>query len=173
MRTFISIDLSIEVKNEIRKIQNSLPDFIGKKTEFENLHLTLKFLGEIDERKVDEVRKRLFSIKINDFDTEIDSIGIFSENFIRIVWLHIKGAEQLQKAIDDVLGDIFQPEARFMSHITIARVKNIKDKKEFLKELKKIKIPEIRFNVSSFNLKKSELSQKGPIYDIIEEFRLS
>lgn len=173
MRVFISIDLPNEIKKEIRKIQDILPEFAGKKTEFENLHLTLKFLGEVSENVISKIRENLRGIKTPDFETEIDGIGVFSEIFVKIVWIHLKGAEELQKLVDDKLEDIFQPEARFMSHITIARVKNIKDKKNFLNELKKIKIPKIRFNVNSFNLKKSELFQKGPIYKIIEEFRLS
>ena len=173
MRTFISIDLPKEVKKEIKNVQDSLPDFIGKKTEFENLHLTLKFLGELDERKVDEVRKRLFSVKIRGFDAEIDGIGAFSENFIRIVWLHLKGAEQLQEAIDEVLKDLFEKERRFMSHITIARIKKIKDKKEFLKKIKEMKTPRIKFKVRDFGFKKSELFPKGPVYEEIEKYALN
>ncbi len=45
MRCFISIDLPEKIIQEIKKIQEELPEFIGKKTETENLHLTLKFLG--------------------------------------------------------------------------------------------------------------------------------
>ena len=59
MRTFIAIDIPDSIKNEIIKIQNSLPEFIGKKTEKENLHLTLKFLGEIDEEKIELIKKEL------------------------------------------------------------------------------------------------------------------
>ena len=47
MRVFISINISEEIRKEIKKIQDFLPEFFGKKTELENLHLTLKFLGNI------------------------------------------------------------------------------------------------------------------------------
>ena len=47
MRTFIAVDIPENVKEEIIKIQDKLPEFVGKLTELENLHLTLKFLGEI------------------------------------------------------------------------------------------------------------------------------
>lgn len=173
MRAFISIDIAKEVKEEIKKIQDTLPDFIGKKTEFENLHLTLKFLGEINENKVMEVKKRLRDVKIPAFEGEIDDIGIFSESFIRIVWLHLRGAEELQKEIDDVLKGLFEKERRFMSHMTIARVKKIKDKEEFLEKIRKIKIPKIKFEIRGFKLKKSELFPQGPKYTILEEYSLS
>jgi len=168
MRTFISIDISEKIKKEILKIQEKLPEFAGKKTEFENLHLTLKFLGEIDDEKAKKVIEKLKEIKLKSFETKIDSIGVFSENFIRIVWLHLTNCEELQKEIDEKLKDLFEKEERFMGHLTIARVKKIDDKKKFLQELKKIKIPEINFVVKKFNLKKSMLTPDGPVYEDLE-----
>ena len=172
MRTFISIDMPEEIAREIKKIQDKLPEFFGKKTELENLHLTLKFLGEINEQKIEEVKNKLSEIKFNKFKTEIDSIGIFSEKFVRIVWLHLKSAENLQKEIDEKLKDLFEKEKRFMSHLTIARVKSLKDKEKFLEELKMIKIPKIKFVVDKFKLKKSVLTSAGPVYETLEEYGL-
>ena len=173
MRIFVSINLPEEVKKEIKEIQDKLPDFFGKKTETENLHLTLKFLGEIDEDKIEKVKNRLKEIRFNSFETEIKELGIFSEKFVRIVWLHVKNCEELQRKIDFALKDLFESEKRFMSHLTIARVKKIKDKREFLRKLKEIKIPEIKFKVDRFYLMKSELNSKGPVYNILEEFDLN
>ncbi len=68
MSCFISINIPEEISKEISKIQNELPNFMGKKTELENLHLTLKFLGEIDEKKVEEVRKKLNEVKFRKFN---------------------------------------------------------------------------------------------------------
>ena len=173
MRTFISIEIPEEVKKEIVKIQKSLPEFQGKLTEEENLHLTLKFLGEVDEEQIEKIKEKLREIKFNKFETEVDSIGVFSENFIKIVWLHMTNCEELQKQIDEALENMFEKEDRFMSHLTIARVKNIKDKKKFLEELKKMKIDKMKFSVSSFNLKNSILTKEKPVYEIIEEYSLN
>ena len=172
MRCFISINIPKQVAREIKKIQDKLPEFSGKKTELENFHLTLKFLSQIDEDKVEEVKKKLNEIKFEKFESEIDLIGVFSEKFIRIIWLHLANCDNLQKIVDEKLKDLFEPERRFMSHLTIARVKNIKDKKKFLEELKKVKIPKIKFNVNSFYLMKSELTSDGPRYEVIEEYFL-
>lgn len=173
MRTFISINISEEIRKEIKKIQDFLPEFSGKKTELENLHLTLKFLGEINIEKLEEVKERLREIKIEKFKTEIDEIGIFSPNFIRIVWLHMKDCNNLQKQIDNALINLFEPEKRFMGHLTIARIKKLKDKKEFLQELKKIKFGKIKFKVDKFYLMKSELTAEGPRYSVLEEYNLN
>lgn len=171
-RAFIAIVFPASVKKEIRKIQALLPEFNGKKTELENLHLTLKFLGEIDEKKIEEVKHRLEKVKLNSFDVEIGGVGVFSEKVIRIVWLHLKGAEELQKKIDDCLADLFEKENRFMSHITIARVKRVKEKKIFLDFLGSFKVKEVEFNISKFFLIKSELFPSGAKYSTLKEYDL-
>lgn len=170
MRTFISIDIPEELKKEIRKIQEKLPEFRGKFIEPENLHLTLKFLGEISEEKVEEIRRRLSEIKFRKFESEIDSIGVFSENFIKIVWLHLTNCDALQRDVDKKLDNLFKKEERFMSHLTIARVKAIRDKREFLKELRQMEVPKIKFIVQNFKLKKSILTKQGAIYETLEEY---
>lgn len=172
MRCFIAVDFPNEVKKEIKKIQDRLPDFIGKKTEIDNLHLTLKFLGEIDENKLEEVKKRLNEIKLKSFETKIDSIGVFSPSFIKIIWLHLINCNELQKQIDDKLSYLFKKEKRFMSHLTISRVKKVKSKNEFLKNLNKIKINNEKFNVNNFKLQKSTITSEGPKYETIEEYGL-
>ena len=172
MRVFISIDIPEKVKREIVKIQEKLPEFKGKKTEFENLHLTLKFLGEVDEEKIEKIREKLRKVNFKTFNAEIDSIGVFSKDFVRIIWLHLTNCDELQKEVDEKLGNLFEKEKRFMSHLTIARVKSVRNKKEFLDELKKIKILKMKFVVDKFELKESALMQRGPIYKTIEEYKL-
>lgn len=172
MRIFISIDVPEEVKKEIKKIQDELPKFFGKKIGAENLHLTLKFLGEVDEDKIKKVKERLKKINFSEFNAGIKWVGVFSEKFVRIIWLHLGNCEGLQKKIDESLADLFEKEKRFMSHLTIARVKKIEDGKEFLKRLKDMEIPKIEFVVRSFNLKKSILTGAGPVYETLENYDL-
>lgn len=169
MRTFIALEIPENIKEEIVKIQNKLPEFKGKKTEYENLHLTLKFLGEVNEENLSKIENKLKQIKLGSFEAEINSIGMFSD---RIVWVRIRNCEELQKEIDEKLKTLFEKEERFMGHLTIARIKEIKNRKKFLEEIKKIRIPKIEFNVKKFNLKKSKLTRNGPIYEDIEIYNL-
>lgn len=173
MRCFISIDLPNRIVEEIKQIQNKLPESIGKRTEPDNLHLTLKFLGEISEEKVKQVQEVLRKIKFKKFESEIDSIGVFSEKVIRIAWLHLTTCDLLQKEIDKALQKLgFKSEQRFMGHLTIFRVKNVKNKKEFLERLQKIKIPKIKFVVNNFKLKSSILKKECPVYEDVEVYNL-
>jgi 2'-5' RNA ligase len=175
IRTFIAIELPEEIKKEIQKISKNFEgEFIGKFTDPEKLHLTLKFLGEISEEQVEEVKKRFENFKFKKFEAVLDSVGVFSPKFVKILWAHISGEEmiELQKEIDDKLKDLFPMEERFMSHVTIARVKQLKDKIGFLKKLKKIKFEKKRFPVDRFFIKKSTLSEKGPVYEDLMEIQL-
>lgn len=173
-RCFIAIDFPDEVVKEIARAQGLLSGtkFTGKLTELENLHLTLKFLGEIDDEKIEEVKKRLSEIKFEPMKLKLGKIGTFSRPKGKddkgniIIWIKVEGGEiyALQKKIDSVLEGIFAKEERFMSHLTIARVKYVKDKKGFLEHINSIHVKPIEFGVSEFKLKKSELKPFGPAY---------
>lgn len=165
MRCFIAIDLPGQIRDEIERIQKQLPEFQGKITERENLHLTLKFLGEIPDEKVKEVKNILKKLKFKKFKAKIGTVGLFSESFIRILWIQLENCDELQKEIDESLKDLFKKEKRFMSHITIARVKSVRDKKIFLNSFKKLKTRPSEFEVGEIHFKESKLTPTGPIYN--------
>jgi len=201
IRCFIGIKFPNEIVEEVKKVQRELEKknlFYGKFTEPENLHLTLKFLGEISEDEVRKVRERLKGVaenflidnnsgfveasgeekitnsKPNSIQATLGKLGVFSEKFIRIVWIEVLGEKifELQKKIDESLKDLFKPEERFMSHLTIARVKKVKDRELFLEELKKIRVCDLKFNVDCFYLMRSELKSTGAEYFVIEKYEL-
>ena len=66
MRCFIGIDLSIEATKEIERLQRIIkPHIVGKITSSENLHLTLKFLGEIEDANLNEAKKNYLQLNTN------------------------------------------------------------------------------------------------------------
>ena len=172
MRLFVGFNFPEYVLKEIKKIQDKLPDFSGKSIKPENLHLTLKFLGEIDEKKIQEIKERLSKVNAYKINAEINSIGFFSKKFLRIVWLHVSNCSNLQKEIDLSLEGLFEKEKRFMSHVTIARVKSISDKDSFIRKIEILRIKKISFKVENFFLVESKLSPEGPEYRIIEKYNL-
>ena len=107
IRAFISVDIPDKIKKYIIKIQNSLPEFTGKKTEQENLHLTLKFLGEIDEKMLKKVKDRLNKIKFNKFESILGETGFFDNQKYGVIWIFLSNCNELQKQIDNVLEGSF------------------------------------------------------------------
>ena len=173
MRCFIGIDLSIATIKEIQKIQKKLkPNFIGRLTSSENLHLTLKFLGVIEDGVINDIKKKLSSIKHPPFELTLKDIGVFSQKFIKIIWVKVSDVP-LQPLVDNCLSDIFEPENRFMGHITIARVKSLADQNSFLQLINTTKVNEVSFMVRDFYLKESILTPNGPIYKDIARYKLS
>ena len=179
MRCFIAIDLPDDVKDYIF----SLEKFIGnelakiKWVAKKNLHLTLKFLGEIDEEKLKLVKEKLKNIKFGKFKVNLDKIGVFpNENYITVVWVGVKDDKnifELQKAIDSELLSLFSKEQKFQSHLTFGRVKFVKDKTNFLKKIKEIEVKNLPLEIKEFKLYKSELSKDGPKYTVLETYTLS
>ena len=177
-RCFIALDLPRNIINEMVGIQEIIKQkklFDGNLVDSENLHLTLKFLGEIDKEKIEEVKKRLKKINFKEFETRLGEIGVFSSKYsgyIKVLWVELKGGGlfELHKKIDEALTGLFEPEQRFMAHITLARIKRVYDKNGFLDYISKIKLPEIKFKVDKFYLKTSELFEAGAVYEDIESY---
>jgi 2'-5' RNA ligase len=177
-RCFIALELPKEIVSELVKVQSELKKenlFDGKYTEETNLHLTLKFLGSINTDMITNIRKKLKTIKMESFEAELANAGVFSETFVRIVWVILagNGVFELQKKVDDLLKDKYVPEERFMSHTTIARVKSTKEKERLVKVVKNLKIEKIKSKITSFALMKSTLKPEGAVYEVIERFKLS
>lgn len=178
MRCFLAIELPEEIREEIVRIQKQLPEAKFKLVEKENLHLTLKFLGELSDFQVNKVKEALTKVKFDGFKANLGTMGVFpSPSFVRVVWVSmepIKKVKELHHLIDITLEkERFRRDKVFESHITLARVKGVKNKEEFIKKLREIKIKPLEFSVESFVVKKSELTRKGPIYETIKEFKLS
>ena len=142
MRLFIAIEIPEEVKDYIGKIQEKISD--KDKIRLVNkgqIHLTLKFLGEVQPDKTEKVKEELKKIKFKPFSVYLDSAGVFpSESYIRVVWIGLKPENdilELQSNIDERLKELFKKEKDFKAHVTLARVKLIEDKKRFIEQLKK------------------------------------
>ena len=120
------------------------------------------------------MKKRLSEIKMDGFYCEIGEVGVFTKSFIKIIWIKLngKGIFNLQKEIDEKLSGLLEPEERFMSHLTIARVKHVSSKKDLLDYLKSIKPKKSKFYCNRFYLKKSELKPEGPVYEYLAEYKL-
>lgn len=176
MRLFIAIDLPEEAKDCIENIKQELKGIKGvKPVSKENIHLTLKFLGEVPDDKAEEIGKALEQVKFQPFNIAISKIGAFpNEKRISVLWVSAEPAEPLialKKDIDKALPR-FEDDHPFKTHITFARVKyiaNEADKNGMLDVLKR-QIEKKEFAVDKFRLYKSTLTPEGPVYEVVKGF---
>ena len=175
MRTFIAIDTPEEVQKHLKEIQEQINGNV-KLSLAKDFHLTLKFLGEVQEEKIPEIKEKLSKIKFNKFKTTLSKIGVFpSENHIRVVWVGLNPEEELIKLTTEINNELkeFKDDHKFHAHLTLARVKFVEDKAEFINKLKNIKIKQIEFEIDKFKLKKSTLTPQGAIYEDLGVFSSS
>lgn len=173
MRLFIAFGISKEAIEGLKKVQAKLVN--SKLTLVKEFHLTLKFLGDIKEDKVDEIKERLGRVKFEGFEACTNSLGVFpSIESIKVIWAGLEPKDKidvLQKKIEDSLKGMFAVDDKFHAHVTIARVKFIENKRQFKDSLDNIKLDKVKFRVDSFKLIKSTLLPAGPVYEVLEEYK--
>jgi len=187
MRTFIAIELPKEIKNSLSCLQEELKKQNAdvKWVDPSNIHLTLKFLGEIEDKKTDKLVGIMQEVAKNNpfFAMRICSLGAFPKiEFPRIIWVGIdkgdKETKKLAKDLEERLSglDIPKEERSFSSHITIARVKSNLNRIKLTEALKKLEDnwdrKSMEFLVAKITLFKSTLTPKGPIYEALKETTL-
>jgi len=193
MRTFIAIELSDEIRERLVQIESHLK-YAGadvKWVEKDNIHLSLKFLGEVSEEKNPEIKSILdqiskttgpFELSLN-LSKEVPGtffIGAFPNiDHPRVIWVGLnKGAEEsktLAERIDDELSKIgFQKESRpFAAHLTIGRVRSGKNREALSGKMKSYQFSAISCQlIESICLFQSTLTPKGPIYTKLHEMKL-
>lgn len=176
MRTFVALEISEEVRERLVRFQQRLLQGWAslKLVEPENLHLTLKFLGEVEEGRLGEVEEALRRgcSRASPFTMEVRGTGVFpSPQYVRVVWAGVgEGWERvssLQREVDRELGRLgFSRDTDFVPHLTLARVKRVKDRGEFLRAVEGGRREEFgRVEVREVHLKKSVLTPRGPLYE--------
>ncbi|KPJ74444.1 hypothetical protein AMJ52_00610 [candidate division TA06 bacterium DG_78] len=176
MRTFIAIEVPEKIRKEIDDVvtdekKRGLPI---KWVKCENLHITLKFLGEIDEYKKKEILPALQKLtnEVTPFHISLESIGCFpTPKNPRVVWVGvIQGKEKLCSIAQNVetalAGCGFKEEKRFHPHLTIGRIKKFCNVDEILER----QITSASFLVNSIVLFKSTLKPEGSIYEVLQKF---
>jgi len=187
MRAFIAIELPKEIKDYLGKLQNQLKTSGAdiKWVEPQNIHLTLKFLGEIDDvllAKINEIIQAAASGR-NEFYMRLTEVGAFpSISSPKVIWVGIDEGDKEVKGIaaelEENIAKIGMPkESRaFSSHITIGRSKSALNQVKLLQLLKELagKPAEenLRFAVKKIFLFKSTLTPKGPVYEILKNVNL-
>ena len=179
-RLFISMPVDNFILKKInKKLGNlNLPWDNIKIIKSENIHITLKFLGDTPLEKIPTIIEVLEEVskEFNSFILEVNQTAIFSKNNPRTLVLKFKKSTELNKLynkIEEILyseGISNKEQRHYQPHLTIARVRKHSEYKDF-KDFLHWKIGG-NSEVSHLELIESELTKTGPEYTILQTFNL-
>lgn len=180
IRSFVAFDIDNElVLKRFSDVQDTLTSTGAnlKLVKPQNIHITMRFLGNITSHIVDSIYQEMEKVSFNPFDVEIRGLGAFpSLNYARVVWAGIqKGADELANVSNQLEPSLrrlgFKPDPKgFSPHLTIARVRTGRNKNALIQCIKDLANYEFgTVEAECLRLKKSVLTPKGPIYSTLKE----
>jgi len=180
IRSFIAFDINSQsVLQRFTEVQNSLITTGAdlKLVEPSNIHITLRFLGDISPNTIDSIHESMKKVAFSAFDCEVHGLGVFPDlRYARVVWAGIrKGADELKNVFEQLEPNLrqlgFRPDSKgFSPHLTLARVKTGRNKAELTRCIQEL--ADFDFGIvraDCLRLKKSVLTPKGPIYSTLVE----
>lgn len=181
VRLFIAIDLNESCRKTLSSLQNPLTGVKGRLAIVDPslLHITLKFLGEVPEDQIPSIVSALKTISSPPYEIDIRGIASNNPRQPRVIWAEVEDggrSARLAGMIESILEPLgFPREQRpFRPHITLARVKAFHpDIPGQLKAISQSELPgSASMPVTSFLLKKSTLTPRGPFYETLAEVQL-
>ena len=187
MRTFIAIELPEEIETILSRIQDELKQTQAdvKWVKPENIHLTLKFLGEIEQDLVKQICSILQELAQKNciFSLFLSNLGVFPKpQYPRVIWIGVtnhQAVAEIAKDLEKQMIKIGLPaETRpFSTHITLGRVRSGLNRRALVEKIELLNnnlssSPQPEFKVPHLTLFKSTLTPRGPIYEIISSYPL-
>jgi 2'-5' RNA ligase len=181
IRSFLAFDIENDtVLNRLATAQRQLIQTEAdlKLVEPQNIHVTVRFLGNITPTMAEKIFEEMKKIQFIPFNVQITGLGAFpNPHYSRVVWAGITdGADQLKNVFSQLeprlRGLGLTPDHRgFSPHLTIARVRSGRNKAQLAKFITENANYEFgAINAKCLRLKKSDLTPRGPIYSTLKEF---
>ena len=179
-RLFVAIKILDYVTNNLLNVCRKLTDTHSefKWEQPEKVHITLKFIGEVEERIVTQIAQELNFIRnYNSFIFSVARFGFFFRNGEpRILWAGLKTDESIHKLVEElnIRLSIFSvpiEKRKFEPHLTLLRIKK-NPGNEFINKFKEHSFEDMTFKSNQIKLIKSELSHSGARYSNIKKYDL-
>ena len=176
-RLFLAIGLPPPIKQALAPLVSSLPDV--RWTPEEHLHLTLRFLGDVEEERIEMLTDRLNALRVQKFLLPLEGVGSFPPKASpRVLWCGVGSGHprlhQLRQRVDDaVLACGIEADLKtFHPHVTLARCgpKAGTAVNSWLRKHHDFAGPS--FSVEAFELFASELRPTGPTHTLLHRFPL-
>jgi 2'-5' RNA ligase len=180
IRLFVALKIPEHIRKEIIRLRNSAyPGYHNLKWEPEDkIHLTLKFIGEIDEKFTGSLINDLdFINKYSRIECSLTRFGFFFRNKEpQILWMGLSVSD----AVTEIAGElnarlekygVKREKREFKAHLTVMRIKKRVDN-SFIKSFENFNIPAVQFIADEIALFRSELSPAGSRYTELKKFNL-
>ncbi|UCC57841.1 MAG: RNA 2',3'-cyclic phosphodiesterase [Candidatus Bathyarchaeum sp.] len=180
IRSFFAFDIEDEgVIRRLAEAQGMLANTAAdlKRVKPQNIHLTVRFLGNISPPIVDTIYEEMKQVSFSPFEIELRGLGAFPRlSRPRVIWAGIKkGANELVNVFEQLeprlRGLGFKPDTKgFSPHLTIARVRSGRNKVQLIKLVRELENYDFgAVKAECLRLKKSVLTPRGPIYTTLRE----
>lgn len=177
MRLFTAITIPKKVKNKLLALKKLIDGL--KWQDKSQMHLTLRFIGEVDERTAATVTDELREIEFPAFEITLSDIGTFPKRGTpKVIWVGIKensALNELQSQIEQACqkAGLEADERSYKPHITLARNKGA-NKEELRSYLENLTVPDFEaIKVTDFCLFRSELTSQGAIHHVERKYDLN
>ena len=176
IRLFVAIEIPVKVRELLSALQGGVPG--ARWAAQEQMHLTLRFIGEVDENVAHDIDDALAGIRAPAFALEIAGVGEFGGKNPRALWAGVRANESLlhvQKKIETALQRIGLPAEtrKFAPHVTLARLRSAPPDKVVQFLAHNSLFASGSFPVEHFTLFSSHLSHNGSIYHAERTYRLT
>ena len=185
MRIFIALDIPGDIRSRMLQYMDRARGLApeARWVRKEGLHVTLKFIGEVSDLKVQEVKSSLATVKAVPFAISLAGVGFFpSPKSPRVFWIGVKGGPtlaELAMAVDDATHKLGIPreERAFSPHLTLARVGSSPGAQHQLRPLASVLGPEAppqfgTMTAHEFFLYQSQPQRGGSKYTKLQRFGL-
>jgi len=181
IRLFVSLKIPDEVLDRVlEEVHNAAENPLNFKWETKNkIHLTLKFIGEIEEKLVEPISSELeFVENYSSFKCSISRFGFFFRNHEpRILWSDLQSEVSFSPIVDELNNrmekfGIESEQRKFKAHLTLLRIKKEVTEK-FLQRIKSYEFEKINFTANKIALVQSQLSKEGARYKDLKTYELN
>ncbi len=184
IRTFIAVDVPEDIKEKIFEVEKELIKSAGEGVKWEGIekfHITLKFLGDVNEEAIDSIYNVLSEslTGFGKFSIIYKGVGAFPDlKKPRVIWVGCEDPSgklfDLQKIVEDKMNELgFEKEEKeYHPHITLGRVKSPKNLGGLIKKIESINFEAGAGEVAEVLIMKSDLKPSGSVYTVLRKIKL-
>ncbi len=175
MRLFVALAIPDAVAQSLLLIQGGVPG--ARWQTRDQLHLTLRFIGEVEGRDAAMLDDALAAIHLPAFDLQLHAVGQFGGRQMHSLWAGVRKnetLEHLQRKVDTAIRRVGQPQDahKFTPHVTLARLRHPEQGKALEWLTQHALYTSAEFTVRTFSLYSSKLTSDGSIYRVEQDYPL-